>query len=99
MGVPVKEKKRTQDIFEHVEDISEEIGAWDIDEYVDKDHGVGKNYSDKNSSIKWMSIIVKVTKFQHSIIIYRLKKNIKDNMKAHAELIKKQSLLNQLVVY
>ena len=52
MGVPVKEKKRTQDIFEHVEDISEEIGAWDIDEYVDKDHGVGKNYSDKNSSIK-----------------------------------------------
>lgn len=52
MGVPVKEKKRTQDIFEHVEDISEEIGAWDIDEYVVKDHGVGKNYSDKNSSIK-----------------------------------------------
>ena len=46
-----------------------------------------------------MSIIVKVTKFQHSIIIYRLKKNIKDNMKVHAELIKKQSLLNQLVVY
>ena len=63
MGVPVKEKERTQDIFEHVEGISEEVGAWDIGEYVDKDHGVGKNYFDKNSSIKWMSVIVKVTKF------------------------------------
>ena len=62
-GVPVKEKERSQDVSEHVVGMFEEIGAGNVDGYIDRAHQTGKIYFDEKSSIKCKSIMVKFTTF------------------------------------
>ena len=47
-GVPVQEKGRSQDVFEHVVRMFGEAGAVNFDGYIDRAHRIGKNYFDKN---------------------------------------------------
>ena len=46
MGVPVKEKERSQDIFEQVMGMLEEAGAGNVDGYIDTAHRIGKTCFD-----------------------------------------------------
>ena len=92
-GVPAKEKEWSQEVFEHVVCMFEEAGAGNVDWYIDRAHWIGKTYVDKKSSKKCKSIIVKFTKFRHRTIVYRLKKDIKDNIKLHVDLGKENNSL------
>ena len=89
-GVPVKEKERSQDVFEYVVGMFEEAGAGNVDGYIDRAHRIGKTYFDKKSSKNCKSIIVKLATFRHRTIVYRLKKNMKDNIKVHVDLTEKR---------
>ena len=68
----------------------EEAGAGNVDGYIDRAHRIGKTYFDKKSSKKCKSIIVKLGTFRHRTIVYRLKKNMKDNIKVHVDLTEKR---------
>ena len=88
-----KKKERSQDVFEHVVGMFEESGAGNADEYIDRAHRIGKTYFDKKSSKKCKSIVVKFTTFRNCTIVYRLNKNMKDNIKVHVDLTKKRHTL------
>ena len=49
-GVPVKEKERSQDVFEHVVGMLEEASAGNVDGYIDRAHRIVKTYFDKRPS-------------------------------------------------
>ena len=71
----------------------EEPGARNIDGYIDRAHRIGKTYFDKKSSKKFKSFIVKLITFRHRTIVYRLKKNMNDNIKVHVDLTKKRLVI------
>ena len=71
----------------------EEAGAGNFDGYIDRAHQIGKTNFNKKSAKKCKSIIVKFKTFWHRTIVYRLKKNMKDNIKAHIDLTKKRHSL------
>ena len=48
-GVPVKEKERSQDVFEYVVGMFEEAGAGNVDGYIVRAHQIDKTYFDKKS--------------------------------------------------
>ena len=51
-GVPVKEKERSQGVFEYVVSMFEEAGVENVDGYIDRAHRTGKTYFDKKYSKK-----------------------------------------------
>ena len=61
-GVPVQEKERSQDVFEYVVGMLEEVGTGNVDWYIDRTHPIGKTYFDKGYR-KCKSIIVRFTAF------------------------------------
>ena len=46
-GVPVQEKGRCQDVFEHVVRMFGEARAGSFDRFIDRGHRIGKTYFDK----------------------------------------------------
>ena len=89
MQVCIKEKERSQDIFEHVTGMLKEAGPENVNGYIDRAQRVGKTYFDEKYSKKCKSIIVKFTAFQHQKIFCWLKKNVKDNTKLRVDVTKK----------
>ena len=46
-GVPVQEKERCQNVFEHVVRMFGEARAGSFDRFIDRGHRIGKTYFDK----------------------------------------------------
>ena len=62
-GVPVKEKERSQCVFEHIVSMFEEASAGNVDRYIDRAYGVGKTYLDRKFS---KNIRALLSNLQHS---------------------------------
>ena len=91
-GVPVQEKGRSQDVFEHVVRMFGEAGAVNLMDILIEPIELVKTTLIKKSSKKCKSIIFKFITFWHQTIVYRLKKNMKDNIKVHVDPRKKSTV-------
>ena len=75
-----RKKEGRQNVFEHVVGMFEEAETGNVEGYIDRARRIGKTYFVKKSPRKYKSIIVKLTTFRHRTIVYRLKKNMNDNI-------------------
>ena len=55
---------------------------------LDRTHRAGSSYTDRITSKKWKSIIVRFTTFRRKILFYRARKNLKSGFKVKLDLTK-----------
>ena len=55
---------------------------------LDRTHRAGPSYTDRITSKKWKSIIVRFTTFRRKILFYRARKNLKSGFKVKLDLAK-----------
>lgn len=60
------------------------------DKIIDRAHRIGVAYVDNKNERSCKSVIVRFTTFRHRTMVYRVKKNLKDNVRVKLDLIKKK---------
>ena len=85
-GIPSVDNETSDDVLKKVRDIIAESKV--PDEVIDRAHRIGATYTDRDSNVKCQSVIVRFTTFRHRTIIYRARKELKNNVSVHLDLTK-----------
>ena len=91
-GIPEVSSESSEDVFNNIA-MFVRVGIEDIEQNIDRAHGIGKSYHHKKSKKKCKSIIVKFSSFRYPTKAYRKKKNLDDGVTAHIDLTKKRHSL------
>ena len=79
-GIPIKKNETMDKVLTKVMDLCKEAGANIPDTVIDRAQRIGVTYVDSKSKNRCKSIIVGFTTFRYRTMVYRAKKNMKDNV-------------------
>ena len=87
-GVPTVKDESSDDVLEFTKSLFKEAKVSVPDNVLDCAHRIGPSYTDRITSKKCKSIIVRFTTFRHRTLFYRARKNLKSGFKVKLDLIK-----------
>ena len=87
-SVPAVKDESSDDILEFTKSLFKEAKVAVPDNVLDRAHRVGPSYTDRKTSKKCKSIIVRFTTFRHRTLLYRARKNVKSGFKVKLDLTK-----------
>ena len=85
-GVPIKKNETSDKVLTKVMGLCKEVGVNIPDTVIDRAHRIGVAYVYNKSKKSCKSIIVRFTTFRHRTVVYRARKNIKDNVRVKLDL-------------
>ena len=89
-GVPTEQNETSDKLLSKVVDMCKEAGVDILDTVIDGALRIGEAYFDNKRKKNCKSIIVRFTTFYHRTMVYRAKKNIKNNVRVKLDLTKKR---------
>ena len=89
-GVPIEKNETSDKVLSKVMHMCKEAGVDIPDMVIDRAHRIGKTYTDNKTKKSCKSIIVRFTTFRHRTMVYRAKKNMKNNVRVKLDLTKKR---------
>ena len=92
-GVPTEQNETSNKVLSKVVDMCKEASVDIPDTVIDRAHRIGEVYFDNKRKKNCKSIIVRFTTFRHRTMVYRAKKNMKNNVRVKLDLTKKRSNL------
>ena len=87
-GVPTVKNESSNDVLEFTKSLFKEAKVEVPDNVLNRAHRIGPNYTDRITSKKCKSIIVRFTTFRHRTLFYRARKNLKSGFKVKLDLTK-----------
>ena len=87
-GVPTVKDESSDDVLEFTKSVFKEGRVAVPDNILDGAHRIGPSYTDRITSKKYKSIIVRFTTFRHRTLFYRVRKNLKSGFKVKVDLTK-----------
>ena len=87
-GVPIKKNETMDKVLTKVMDLCKEAGVNISDTVIDRTQRIGVTYVDSKSKNRCKSIIVRFTTFRYRTMVYRAKKNMKDNVQVKLRVTK-----------
>ena len=87
-GVPTVKNESSDDVLEFTKSLFKEAKIEVPDNVLDRAHRIGPSYTDRITSKKCKSIIVRFTTFRHRTLFYRARKNLKSGFKVKLDLTK-----------
>ena len=88
-GVTTEQNETIDKVLSKVMDMCKEAGVDIPDTVIDRVHRIGEAYFDNKRKKNCKSIIVHFITFRHRTMIYRAKKNMKNNVPVKLDLTKK----------
>ena len=88
-SVPTEQNETSDTVLSKVMDMCKEAGVDIPDTVIDRAHRIGEAYFDNKRKKNCKSIIVRFTTFCHRTLVYRAKKNMKNNVRVQLDLTKK----------
>ena len=86
--MPAVKNESSDDILEFTKSLFKEANVAFPDNVLDRAHRIGPSYTDRITSKKCKSIIVRFTTFRHRTLFYRARKNLKSGFKVKLNLTK-----------
>ena len=86
-GVPTVRNESSNDVLEFTKSLFKEAKV-EVPDVLDPAHRIGPSYTDRITSKKCKSIIVRFTTFRHRTLFYRARKNLKSGFKVKLDLTK-----------
>ena len=87
-SVPTVQNESSCDVLEFTKSLFKEANVTNPDNVLDCAHRIGPSYTDRITSKRCKSIIVRFTTFQHRTLFYRERKNLKSGFKVKLNLTK-----------
>ena len=87
-GVPTVKGESSDNVFEFTKSLFKEAKVAVPGNVLDRAHRIGPSYTDRITSKKCKSIIVRYTTFRHRTLFYRARKNLKSAFKVKLDLTK-----------
>ena len=87
-GVTAVKDESSDDVLEFTNSLFKEAKVSALDNVLDRAHRIGPNYTDRITSKKCKSIIVRFSIFRHRTLFYRARKKFKSGFKVKLDLTK-----------
>ena len=89
-GASIEINETSDKVLSKVVDMCKEAGVDIPDTVIDRAHRIGKAYTDNKTKKNCKGIIVRFTTFRHRTMVYRAKKNLKNDVRVKLDLTKKR---------